>query len=665
MRKEAAGDFAGSLNYLPVIIMQRTQKSLQPDFFGKSRDGLKKRVNAFYDLLKDIYGADKLILKATKLEALAFIRSNKLEKKVLGLQKIIFEDPTLDDMPVFNEIPSILNNLEEQTADMLARRTLDESMEQKISLKLQERHEEYIRDIKKQLLKEEGGPENPQTLKKYAMLEKMHSESLSRSVMEFLRPASLQEVVGQERGIRALMSKLASPFPQHIIIYGPPGVGKTAAARLALEAAKNIPHTPFGREAPFVEVDATTLRWDPRETTNPLLGSVHDPIYQGARKELSEGGIPEPKPGLVTEAHTGVLFIDEIGEMDIHLQSKLLKVLEDKKISFDSSYYDPTDPQVPKYIHKFFEEGAPADFLLIGATTKAFSEISSALRSRCSAVFFEPLSPADIKRIVINSAEKLGVEISDEAAEMISCYTSEGRGAVNLLADAYGLSLYNADGEKDKSLGDAREKKIVINNEIMKEVIQSNRLIPLGLLKETTKKQVGKIYGLAASGYLGAVLEIEAVSFPAAQRGKGKIRFNEAAGVMARDSVFNAASVLRKISGLDISEYDLHINIVGGANIEGPSAGTALFLVLYSTLKNIPLRQDVAVSGELSLQGDIKPVGGLVEKLYGARIAGIKEVFLPRENLSELPSLLNDININYVDNVEEILPFVLSGESKK
>ena len=227
-----------------------------------------------------------------------------------------------------------------------------ESMEQKINFKLQQRHEDYIKDVKKQLIKEEAGPENPQTLKKYALLEKMHSVSLSRSAMEFLRPASLDEIIGQKRGIRSLMSKIASPFPQHILIYGP-GVGKTAAARLALEAAKRMPHTPFGEDAPFVEVDATTLRWDPRETTNPLLGSVHDPIYQGARRELSEGGIPEPKPGLVTEAHTGVLFIDEIGEMDIHLQSKLLKVLEDKKVYFDSSYYDPADSQVPKYIKIF------------------------------------------------------------------------------------------------------------------------------------------------------------------------------------------------------------------------------------------------------------------------------------------------------------------------
>ncbi len=123
----------------------------------------------------------------------------------------------------------------------------------------------------------------------------------------------------------------------------------------------------WGEESKFVEVDGTTLRWDPREVTNPLLGSVHDPpIYQGAKRDLAEGGVPEPKLGLVTEAHGGVLFIDEIGEMDPLLLNKLLKVMEDKRVKFESSYYDPSDPNVPSYIKKLFEEGAPADFVLIG-----------------------------------------------------------------------------------------------------------------------------------------------------------------------------------------------------------------------------------------------------------------------------------------------------------
>ncbi|NMB36027.1 MAG: ATP-dependent protease, Lon family [Firmicutes bacterium] len=640
------------------------------------RKNLRRRVKAFHDLLISIYGADKLILKATKFEALDLLQSHELEEKVLGMQKLLSENPTLKDVTPLSKIPALLDEMEEQAAEILTRRVLEESLEEKVNLKLQERHEEYIREIKEQLLKEEGGPENSQTLKKYALLEKLSATSLSRSAMEFFRPTSLEEIIGQEKGIRALMSKLASPFPQHLIIYGPPGVGKTAAARLALETAKNMLHTPLKDTAPFVEVDATTLRWDPRETANPLLGSVHDPIYQGAKRELSEGGIPEPKLGLVTEAHGGVLFIDEIGEMDPQLQNKLLKVLEDKRVFFDSAYYDSSAPQVPQYIHKLFSEGAPADFILIGATTKTPAEISPAFRSRCSAVYFEPLSAGDIQKIVKNAVDKLGAKLTSGAMELICRHTNEGRGAINLLADAYGLAIYNSttqEMQQDSSSFTALPKKgnsknmgrnIVLDKKIIEEVIQSNRLLPLSFSRNTSGAEIGKIYGLAAAGYWGTVLEIEAISFPASQPGRGKIRFNEAAGVMARDSVFNAASVLRKLSGLEISEYDLHINIIGGANIEGPSAGVALFLALYSTLKQIPLRQDVAVSGELSLQGKIKPVGGLMEKLYGARLAGIRQVILPRENSCGLSLLLkDDLQVNYLDNVEEVLPLVLVEEN--
>ena len=97
-----------------------------------------------------------------------------------------------------------------------------------------------------------------------------------------MRPKALEEVVGQESAISSLLAKLSSPFPQHILLYGPPGVGKTTVAWLALKYAQAKSYTPFGEDAPFIEVDGTTLRWDPREVTNPLLGSVHDPIYQGA-----------------------------------------------------------------------------------------------------------------------------------------------------------------------------------------------------------------------------------------------------------------------------------------------------------------------------------------------------------------------------------------------
>ena len=203
------------------------------------------------------------------------------------------------------------------------------------------------------------------------------------------------------------MAKISSPFPQHVILYGPPGVGKTSAARLVLEEAKKAKYTPFGADARFVEVDGTTLRWDPRDIVNPLMGSVHDPIYQGAKRDLAEGGVPEPKLGLVSEAHGGVLFIDEIGEMDPILLNKLLKVMEDKRVAFESSYYDPEDKSVPEYIRRLFEKGAPADFMLIGATTREPEYLSPALRSRCAEVFFEPLTQHDVQKIA--SMRQLGL----------------------------------------------------------------------------------------------------------------------------------------------------------------------------------------------------------------------------------------------------------------
>jgi ATP-dependent Lon protease len=611
-------------------------------------DQIKREVSALYSMLSNMIGADKLILKAGKLEALTLLRSRKLEQRVLGLQRVIYENPALDQVPSAAEIPMLLQDLYEELADQAARRTVEESIERKVAEKMQEKHEEYIHEVRRQLLKEQGGPENPQTLKKYAQLEKLKSQKLNRTAMEILRPASLGEVIGQEAAVSALMAKLASPYPQHMIIYGPPGVGKTTAARLALEAAKNLRQSAFTADAPFVEVDGTTLRWDPRETTNPLLGSVHDPIYQGAKRDLADGGVPEPKPGLVTEAHGGILFIDEIGEMDIHLQSKLLKVLEDKHVKFDSAYYDPSDSNVPKYIHKLFTEGAPADFVLIGATTCSPAEMSPALRSRTTAVFFEPLTSGHVRIIVENAAEKLEAVLEEDVARLISEHTTEGRQAVNLLADAFGLALYRQSmAESDDGAS--------ITGDIIMDSLRSGRFASNAPKKKTDGTEPGKVFGLGVSGYLGSVLEIEAVAFPAKEPGKGSIRFNETAGSMARDSVFNAAAVIRRISGQELQNFDLHVNVIGGGNIDGPSAGLAIVIALLSAVEGNPVNQNVAVTGEVSLQGFVRPVGGIPEKIYGARLAGIPTVLVPKENKGDIPSQTGGVQVIPIDTVEEAL----------
>ena len=165
--------------------------------------------------------------------------------------------------------------------------------------------------------------------KEMEKLQRLRSISLTEPLSEKTRPAKFEEIIGQEDGLKALRAALCGPNPQHILLYGPPGVGKTAAARVVLEEAKNNPLSPLKNQAKFIEMDATTARFDERGIADPLIGSVHDPIYQGAGP-LGMAGIPQPKPGAVTKAHGGILFIDEIGELHPIQMNKLLKVLEDR-----------------------------------------------------------------------------------------------------------------------------------------------------------------------------------------------------------------------------------------------------------------------------------------------------------------------------------------------
>ena len=697
---------------------------------GKERPTLSKEaqidaeIAAIFRMLADTMGTERLVIQAGKMNAMALMRSENRRERVLALMRILEEDPLLSPPPSEAELPEVLTRMTEQVAGILARRDLEDRIERKVNEKLEKDHEEYVDDIRRQVISEESpGAESPHDKKKREALEALEKVHLTQSVMELLRPKKFDEIVGQERAVRSLMAKLSSPYPQHLLLYGPPGVGKTTAARLVLEAAKKRAVSPFGADAPFVETDGTTLRWDPRDMTNPLLGSVHDPIYQGAQKSLADSGVPEPKPGLVTDAHGGILFIDEIGEMDEMLQNKLLKVLEDKRAYFESAYYDPDDKRVPPYIRKLFEEGAPADFVLIGATTREPDHINPALRSRCAEIYFEPLTPAHIRTIVENAAKRLNVELAPGTAELISTYTIEGRKAINILADAYSLALNRLDDteiehvvsretikpsdtvaadmlkkssadvsretsaeEEEALLGmddlplnklaemtkgkdsvsrETNSPHLLVTKEDIYEVVQVSRLYPFGKKKASDTPAVGRVFGLGVAGFLGSIIEIEAVAFPAAEKGKGTVRFNETAGSMAKDSVFNAASVMRRLTGRDLHDYDLHVNVIGGGNIDGPSAGTAILTAIVSAVTGTAVQQNVAVTGEISLQGEIRPVGGVFEKAYGARQAGISTLIIPWENKKDIPEDHLGLTIHRLKTAEEAFAVLFADEKWK
>ncbi|MBP2644995.1 MAG: lon2 [Firmicutes bacterium] len=466
-------------------------------------------------------------------------------------------------------------------------------------------------------------------------LQRLREISLTEPLSERTRPNTFREIVGQEEGLKALRAALCGPNPQHVIVYGPPGVGKTATARLVLEEAKLNSLSPFNGDAKFIELDATTARFDERGIADPLIGTVHDPIYQGAGP-LGIAGIPQPKPGAVTKAHGGVLFIDEIGELHPVQMNKLLKVLEDRKVFLESSYYSSEDLNIPTHIHDIFQNGLPADFRLIGATTCMPQDISPAIRSRCVEIFFRPLLPDEIGLISMNAARKVNVGIDDGAVEVIKRYATNGREAVNVVQIAAGLVL-----------NDNRPQITVADVEWVVNFGQYN---PRPEKKITGKPQVGFVNGLAVYGAnIGTTIEIEASVRPNPQ-GKGIVRITgvveeEEIGTpgrtmrrksMAKGSLDNVLTVLTSQFGIDFSQYDVHVNFPGGGPIDGPSAGITVATAIYSGVNNIPVDNTVVMTGEMSIRGFVKPVGGVTAKIAAAKQAGAHKVIIPKENWQEM-----------------------------
>ncbi|HEY9059171.1 MAG TPA: ATP-dependent protease LonB [Pseudobacteroides sp.] len=489
-------------------------------------------------------------------------------------------------------------------------------------------------------------------------LKRLREIKLTEPLSEKTRPAAIKDIIGQEQGIRALRAALCGPNPQHVIIYGPPGVGKTAAARVILEEARKNSMSPFKKEAKFVEMDATTLRFDERGIADPLIGSVHDPIYQGAGA-YGAAGVPQPKPGAVTRAHGGMLFLDEIGELHPIQMNKLLKVLEDRRVIMESAYYSSEDNNIPSHIHDIFQKGLPADFRLVGATTRQADEIPPAIRSRCVEVYFRPLQAVEIAEIAKNAAIRGGFKTEDGVEEIVAKYAQNGRDAVNIIQIAGGSALV--------------EERSIITKKDVEWVIEFGRYSPRAEKKVSAGEIVGCINGLAVLGSsTGIVIDIEATAIEAeAEKGRltvtGIIEEEELDGRghklkragTAKSSVDNVVTVFKKVLGLDCKKYDIHLNFPGGMPIDGPSAGIAVFAAIYSAIFNIPVSSEIAMTGEISIKGKVKPVGGVTAKVEAAKLAGVKKVLIPKENWQEI---YNDIGIEVipVEDIGQVVEYVLN-----
>ncbi|ELU5586477.1 ATP-dependent protease LonB [Clostridium perfringens] len=497
--------------------------------------------------------------------------------------------------------------------------------------------------------------------KEMEKLNKLRMIKLTEPLTEKSRPSNLEEIIGQEKGIKALKAALCGPNPQHVIIYGPPGVGKTAAARIILEEAKKMAASPFNKDSKFVEIDATTLRFDERGIADPLIGSVHDPIYQGAGS-LGIAGVPQPKPGAVTKAHGGILFIDEIGELHPIELNKLLKVLEDRKVFLDSAYYSSEDPNTPRYIKEIFDNGLPADFRLIGATTRSPEEIVPAIRSRCVEIFFRGLTVEEIRKIALNATNKVGYRISDEGLDIVSKYCTNGREVINLVQLCSGLAI--------------NENRDYIKESDIYWVIENGQYNPRMERMINDKPEIGYVNGLAVYGANnGALMEIEATAKLSSNNigsikitgivddeelGGGEKKIKRKSTVYC--SVQNVLTVLDNIFNLNLKSYDIHVNFPGGIPVDGPSAGISIATAIYSAIKGVPVNNRVAMTGEISIKGKVKPIGGVNAKILAAKRAGVELVIVPKENLSSITRDIDGIKIVGVKGIEEVLDLALYKE---
>ena len=302
----------------------------------------------------------------------------------------------------------------------------------------------------------------------------------------------------------------------------------------------------------------------------------------------------------------------------------------------------------------------PADFRLIGATTRTPNEIPPAIRSRCMEVFFRELEQDEVVTVAKNAANKVGLKASEEGLQFLARYARNGREAVNMIQIAAGLAI--------------SENRKELKEEEIEWIVQSSQLSPRMDKKISLHPKIGLINGLAVYGpNSGALLEIEVTVIPTKEKGTitttGIVEEESIGGSgksirrksMARGSIENVVTVLRSM-GVPADQFDIHVNFPGGIPIDGPSAGIAMAIGIYSAIYKIPIDNTVAMTGEISIHGEVKPIGGIYPKVKAALQAGVKTVIIPRENMQSMLKEFTELNIIPVTHFSEVIQHTLKKD---
>jgi len=407
-----------------------------------------------------------------------------------------------------------------------------------------------------------------------------------------------------------------------------------------------------------------------------LLGDVrHDPFQSGGLETPAHDRV---EAGAIHRSNGGVLFIDEINTLTPHSQQNLLSALQEGEFPITGQSERSSGAMVRT-------EPVPCRFIMIAAgNLDAVQGMHPALRSRLRGYGYEvymsenmedtPENRQKYVRFIAQEVKNDGkIPHFDQGAieEIIreARRRSSRKGHLTLkLRDIGGLIRVAGDIARQEGAPLATAAHVVaakktarsIEDQVSDEITRHLREYEMTVVEGT---RVGRVNGLAITGSdAGSVLPIMAEVTPA-QGASGTVVATGMLKEIAQESIKNVSAILKKFTGKDVKNIDIHIQFIGTyMGVEGDSASISVATAVISAIDGIPVRQDVAMTGSLSVRGDVLPVGGVTFKIEAAAKAGIKTVLIPRTNLDDV--LIEErfrplVTVIPVDTINDVLKYAL------
>lgn len=413
-----------------------------------------------------------------------------------------------------------------------------------------------------------------------------------------------------------------------------------------------------------------------------LLGDVrHDPYQSGG---LGTPPHERVESGMIHKADKGVLYIDEIGTMDMKTQQELLTAMQENQYSITGQSDNSSGAMVRS-------EPVPCDFVFVASgNIKVLENMHIAMRSRIRGYGYEvymkdsmPDTPENREKLIQFVAQEVNNDgriphFNREALNEIIKEAQRRSGTKDSLTlrlrDLGGLVRASGDIAKEKGAKLVSPEHVFEAKKLARTLEQqiADRYIVKRKEYSVFSQEggrVGVINGLAVVGETGGIISpIAAEATPAQSKKEGKIIATGKLGEIASESVQNVSALVKKYTDTDISNYDIHVQFLQTYDgVEGDSASVSIATAVISALENIPIDQSIALTGSLTVRGDVMPIGGVTSKIEAAAEAGIKKVLIPRSNMKDVmieKKYEDEIEIIPCDTLADVLDNILIGNKK-